>query len=230
MALPAWAVEARPYLDRLAVWRGYEQELQTLAIYGIGIAVYTALVFAFYQTVSRRKPLSLRASAKPGWAGRSSRTMERVIVFPVASFLYFSVLAVALFVMAKNQSVHEILLLSMAAIVAVRVTVYLSELMSNDLAKLIPLSLIAVVLVEPGYLTLSAAWGRIAEATTLWPLLGRYFLLFMALEAVMSSTRWAFLKASARWADLRVPKPKETSYTVEVKGAAPPPQTPPRAP
>ena len=216
MALPGWAIQMQPYLDRLAVWRGYEQELQTLAIYGIGIAVYTALVFAFYQTVSRRKPLSFPASAKPGWAGRLSRSAERVVVFPVASFLYFSVLAVALFVMAKNQTVHEILLLSMAAIVAVRVTVYLSELMSNDLAKLIPLSLIAVVLVEPGYLTLSAAWARLVEASQLWPLLGRYFLLFIALEAVMGSVRWSVLQAKARTLDRQR---KEQTVTVEVVDA-----------
>jgi hypothetical protein len=224
-----WAGMA-PYVERLAVWRGYEQELQTLAIYGFGIAVYTALVFAFYQTVSRRKPVSFRASERKDWSGRWTRTVERAIVFPITGFLYFAVIALALFVMTKNQTVHGILLLAMAAIVAVRVTVYMSEAMSNDLAKLIPLSLIAVVLVEPGYLTFSVAWARIVEATTLWPLLARYFLLFIALEAVMSSARWAFLKSTRRWGDLRIPgAKKETSYSVEVKGRSPP-KMPPQAP
>ena len=145
--------------------RGTNASFQTLAIYGVGIAIYTALVFAFYQTLSRRKPLHFKLSDRVGWRGRLGRTAERVVAFPVASFLYFAVLAVALFVMAKSQSVEQILLLSMATIVGVRVTVHLSEAMSNDLAKLVPLSLIAVVLVDPGYLTFSAAWGRFVDAT-----------------------------------------------------------------
>lgn len=234
MAAPAWAVDlwirAQPYLDRLAVWRGYEKELETLAILGIGIAIYTALVFAFYQNLSRRRPFHFRMSDRPGWTGRMGRFAERALVFPVTSFLYFAVLAVALVGMAKTQPVHQVLLYSMAVVVGVRVTVYLSETMSNDLSKLVPLSLLAIVLVDPGYIRLGEAWARLVEATSLWPLLGRYFLLFIALEAVMSSVRWGAMKVKAKWADLRIPQAKraESPVTLHVHEAAAPPLAPKR--
>lgn len=225
MVWPGWALDfidlARPYVEPLAVWRGYERELQTLAIYGVGIAIYTALVFAFYQTLSRQKPLHFHVSDKKGWRGYLGRFTERALVFPVVSFLYFTVIALALFVMAKSQGVEQILLLSMAIIVGVRVTVYWSEQMSNDLAKLVPLSLLAVILVDPGYITLEAAWARLVYATQLWPLLGRYFLLFIALEGVMGSVRWTWLKIHGRYLSWRKAHPKAT-FSVEVKeGAAP---------
>lgn len=204
-----WA-RVQPYLDRLAIWRGYEQELQTLAIFGIGVTIYTALVFTFYQNISKRKPLHFRTSDRPGWPGRISRLAERAIVFPVLSFLYFTVLAVALFFLVKPPEPADpslpldpranaplLLLMAMGVVVAVRVTVYLSESMSNDLAKLVPLALLGVTLVDPGYLKVSYAWARLAEATRLWPLLARYFLFFIALEAALSSLRWLVLRATS---------------------------------
>jgi hypothetical protein len=232
MAWPSWAIDlwarVQPYADRLAVWRGYEQELQTLAIYGIGIAVYTALVFAFYQNLSRRQPFHLKVSDRPGWLGRMGRLAERALVFPLTSFLYFAVLAVSLFVLAKSQSTQAILLIAMAVVVGVRVTVYLSEAMSNDLAKLVPLSLLAVTLVDPGYLSLGLAWSRLLEAVTLWPLLGRYFLLFIALEAVFASGRWTYVKVGEKARAIQARRKKEEPVRTLVVEEAPPAAAPPK--
>lgn len=202
-----WA-RVQPYVERLAVWQGYEQELQTLAIYGIGVAIYTALVFAFYQNLSRRKPFHLPTSDRPGWQGRMSRMSERAVVFPLTSFVYFAVLASALFFLSKPEvSTLLVLRIAMAVVVAVRVTVYMSESMSNDLAKLVPLGLLGVLLVDPSYLALKDVWPRFAEATHMGPLLGRYFLLFIALEAVFSSVRWMVLRAHERTLGKREAKP-----------------------
>lgn len=230
MAWPAWLLDlwttVKPYADRAAVWRGYEAELQTLAIFGIGVAVYTALVFAFYQNISKRKPFHLPTSDRPGWAGRMSRFSERALIFPLTSFAYFVVLASALFFLTKaTVPTSFVLLVAMAVVVGVRVTVYLSEAMSNDLSKLVPLSLLAVLLVDPGYLKLGDAWGRFAEAVQMWPLLTRYFLFFIALEAVFSSARWTVLKINAR---TRGSAPRK-SVSVAVKEPtkpAPPPKAP----
>lgn len=211
-----WA-RAEPYVEKLAVWRGYEQELQTLAIFGIGIAVYTALVFAFYANISKRRPFRFRAGERRDWGGRMTRFAERALGFPILSFLYFMVLAASLFFLTKPAvATGTILLTAMAVVVGVRVTVYLSEAMSNDLSKLVPLSLLAVLLVDPSYLSLKGAWVRFAESTHLGPLLFRYFLLFIALEAVFSSGRWIVLRASGR-------DPAAKTRRVDVKETAKPP-------
>lgn len=205
MEWPAWAldawVRAQPYADRLAVWRGYERELQTLLIYGIGIALYTALVFAFYQNLSKRKPF--HSEKKKGWWGKTVYFLESALVFPVMSFFYFAVLAMALFLMAKSQTTQQILLVSMGVVVGVRVTSYLSEKMSNDLAKLVPLGLLGVLLVDPGYLSLETTWARIFEAANATHILGRYFLLFIALEAAMGAIRWTVTRVGRAWKERR---------------------------
>lgn len=235
MQWPAWAVDAwlrvKPYADRLAVWRGYEAELQTLLIYGVGIAIYTALVFTFYQSLSKRKPFHI--TDRKDWVGRATRFAENALVFPVLSFLYFAVLAVALIFLAKTQSTPQILLISMAVVVGVRVTVYLSEAMSNDLAKLVPLSLLGVLLVDPGYLTLEQAWVRLAETTTLTQLLGRYFLSFIALEAVLGTVRWSIVRGAQAWREHRAARKatpaatQQTTLQIVVKEGSTPSPTPP---
>jgi len=227
MAMPvsfqsAWA-RVEPFAQRLAVWEGYEKELTTLAIYGIGIAIYATLVYTFYSAIARRQPFHIPLSDHDGWLGGMSRFVERAFVFPMTSFVYFAFLALSLFVLAKSQTTEGILLLAMAVIVGIRATVYVQPAISSDLSKLVPLSLLGVLLVDPGYLTLQLAWTRLGEATQLWPLLGRYFLLFIALEAVMGSIRWAVLKTTTKVGGvpsaLKGRLPKDEMFSVPVKGS-----------
>jgi hypothetical protein len=190
----AWAW-AQPYLEKAAIWRGYESDLETLAIYAVGIALYTVLVFAFYQNLSRAEAFHSRG--RPGWTGRAIRVAESALVFPIMSMLYFGVLAASLFLLAKSQTTYQILTLSMAVVLSVRVTATISQEMSADLAKLLPLGLLGVLLVDPGALTLSAAWGRVLELPGLAPILARFFVLFIAAEGVLRGARVGIRHAKA---------------------------------
>ena len=179
------------WVDRFAWEGGFHPDLQTLLIYGVGIAVYTALVFAFYQNISVRDPL--HSGKGRGWWARTLHVGETILTFPVLSFGYFAVLSLALFLMAKpTTQTAQILLLSVAAVLGVRVTAHVSEPMSNDIAKLLPLSVLAVVLVDPGYLSFASTWARVAEAATMLPVLAQYFLLFILAEGVMRGARALF--------------------------------------
>lgn len=204
MDWPAWAVSAwqtiDPWLQRLALWRGYEAELQSLLIYAVGIAAYTMLVFGFFcNNVSRRdafRPFKGRA----GWRGRMLRVFEAGFLFPGMIFLFFSVLAASLFLLAKpTQSTSLILILSMSVVVGVRVTAFASEGAAMDLAKLLPLSLLGVLLVDPTYASLANTWARFKDLPGLMPVLGRYFLLFLLLEGVLQGVRRVMTGAGREW-------------------------------
>ncbi|HEX2022071.1 MAG TPA: hypothetical protein VHH36_05115 [Candidatus Thermoplasmatota archaeon] len=201
----AWESVA-PYAEKLAVWQGYERELQTLLIYGAGVALYTALVFTFYQALSKRHVLL--GERRPGFWSGLRWLGAKTFVLPILGFLFFSVIALALFVLVKGdpgvemdvlkESTTQLLLLAMAIVVSVRVTAYVSETMSNDLAKLVPLSLLAVVLVDPGYLTLEMSWLRLGAVLQLGGLLLRAFLLLVALEAALGLVHMIVSRAGGR--------------------------------
>jgi hypothetical protein len=181
MALGDW-------VDRFAVWDGFHPDLQTLLIYGVGIALYTALVFAFYQNISVRDPLHSRRGKR--WWARTVHVGETILTFPILSFGYFAVLSLALFVMAKpDRATADILLLSMACVIGIRVTAHLAEGMSNDIAKLLPLGLLAVIVVDPGYLTFTSIVTRLGDSARMVHVLVQYFALFIVVEAAMRGLR-----------------------------------------
>jgi hypothetical protein len=194
MQWPAWLEMAGEYLAPLAIWRGYEGPLQTLLIYGAGIALYTMIVFTFYQNVSKRDPFTIQR--KKGFAGAVAHFFKTGFVFPLLSFLYFCVLASVLFVLAKSQDALQVMLLAMAVVVGVRVTTYVNEAAGNDLSKILPLGLLGVLLVDPSYASLEATWQRVTQVPAHFPVLWRFFALFIVLEGAMRIGRVAILKAA----------------------------------
>lgn len=194
LAGPWNAVE--PHLSVSAPWRGYERELQTLLIHAVGIALYTALVFTFYRNISKRD--AFRFTRKSGWRGRLLTLLQLGFVFPLMSFLYFAVLGGSLFVLAKSQETYQILLLAMSVVVGVRVTALVSENASADLAKLLPLALLGVLIVDPSYASFETTWGRVQEMPLLFPVLWRFFLVFVALEGALRLARGLIVRVRSR--------------------------------
>lgn len=193
----AWTTIA-PYAERLAVWRGYEAELTTLTILSVGIALYTLLVFGFFcEVLSRRQPFH-SSWGKGTWWGKSLAALESVFVFPVTTFAFFGVLAASLFFLAKPATTtYQILLFSIAIVTAVRLTAAVREGAASDLAKLLPLSLLGVIIIDPSYSTWDAVWARYRELPSLAPVLGRFFLLFLVLESGLRLGRLAYDRAHA---------------------------------
>lgn len=170
-------------LGPLAFWEGYEAVLFTLLTYAIGLALYAMLVGLFYITLSQRDLIASKGDGKrPGAFGF-------LLIFPLVSFGLFLVLSVALFFLAKQvqgvpeaQRVQDLLTLSMALVMGVRVTAYVSDQAAVDLAKLVPLGLLGVLLVDPGFLTIEAPLARLAMLPSLVDLIGRMLIVLILLE------------------------------------------------
>ncbi|MBI4393554.1 MAG: hypothetical protein HY556_07140 [Euryarchaeota archaeon] len=170
-------------VEMLAFYRGYEAELRTLAIYTVAIAAYALVVYGFYQYISRRNILGTHDSPKaPGLGAAFVRLLRYIFLFPLFSFGYFLVLSAALFFLAKSQDVPQLLLISMTVVAGVRASAYISENAAVDLAKTIPLGLLAVLLIDPGYASLDVTLARFNEVTGQLDLVLRYFIAVVLLE------------------------------------------------
>ena len=77
----------------------------------------------------------------------------------------------------------------MAGVLGVRVTAHIAEGMSDDIAELLPLSLLAVVVVDPGYVSLAGASPASATRSSMLPVLAQYFALFILVEAGLRGAR-----------------------------------------
>ena len=80
--------------------------------------------------------------------------LKYLLIFPVYSFIWFLIFSFLLFVLSKSRSIEEILFLGIIVVAATRMGAYISEKLAEDMAKLLPLTLIAIFLMDPKAVTL----------------------------------------------------------------------------
>lgn len=175
--------DAATVLERLQFWHGYERELTTLGLFAVGIAVYALLVYSLLAFISRRDPFQ-SAQPRKGGGWTFLRALRWLFLFPVIGFAYFLMISVSLFLLAKNpnQTVGGILLISVSLVAGIRIASWLSEPVAQEIAKVVPLGLLGVLLVDPGYLSLEVTRARFQALPDHLPVLGRYLLALFLLE------------------------------------------------
>ena len=170
--------------------------------YVLGIVVYLVFIFEFYRFVARRDvfELRLRRYAR-GRLGRGIAALENVlrvvlylvehvVVYPVLITAWYLVFVVLLAFLARGLGVETLLLVAMAVVAAVRVTAYYSEDLSRDLAKMLPLALLGVVILEgASSVAFGESLGLVREIGLHWRRVLAYVLLLVPLELVLRVAR-----------------------------------------
>ncbi len=152
-----------------------------LAAYTMLIAVYGIFVWAFYRSLSKRDIIA----AEFGKSGPLSMFVKYIVAFPVFTFAWFAALTVLLFFLSKSQTTETILLISIGVIAAVRITAYIKEDLSVDIAKILPLAVLGIYVADPAFFSLSITIDRLIEATSLTKLLANYLLFVVLLEFLL---------------------------------------------
>lgn len=177
--------------DLLRFWVGFEAELRTLAGFAVGIAVYGLFIYFFYEKLSKRNLLGERFQNPGIGVGKAlMRGLRYLIVFPVVTFLFFMLLAFSFFFLSSGTPFETILLISMAVVTGVRIAAYISENTAHDIAKLLPLGLLGVFLVNVNVNVdhLREAWSNFQaflDVETLGGVVLRYFIFLVLLESIL---------------------------------------------
>lgn len=183
-------LEQNPYLAQAYSILG--EDYSKLIVYTIGITVYALVIWKFYRSISKRDVFKLDLS-KYEWYGDSKWKKVRKawdvflyvlkygIIFPVYIFVWFSILALFIFLLSKTTPIEHILFISIAVVSATRITSYYKEELASDIAKLLPLVLLGTFIVDPNFFSLNLLYQRIAEVSRLGPNL----LTFLAFSVVL---------------------------------------------
>lgn len=172
--------------------------LAPLAYYIIGITLYAVFIFKFYKFLARRDMLRLSLPRyRHGFTGFIDEVVriilhwiEVIVVIPVLVFFWFIVLTGFLLIIGKSQTPGTILIAGASLVAAVRITSYYSEDLSNDLAKMIPLGLLGVFLVDISYFTPRIALDTFSEILSLWHILIAYFAFIVSIEFIMRTAHF----------------------------------------
>lgn len=157
-----------------------------LLVYTLLLALYGIFVWAFYKSLSKRDLFRLEIKDnKKAWQVKVLYVFKYLVLFPVFTFLWFAALSMILFFLSKSQTTENILLISMALIAATRITAYYKEELSQDIAKILPLAVLGIFVVDPTYFSLSLALSNFYQIPSMSILLANYFFFTIVLEFVL---------------------------------------------
>lgn len=166
------------------------ENMFTWGSYSLGLTVYIILIWHFYRFVAKRDVFPHHLSFHhPGVVGfledlilGALRVVKYGIFFPIISFLWFFGFAVLLFVVVQNQTIHQITLIAIGLVGAARVLSYYNEELAQELAKLIPIVVLGIALVEPDFFSLELLHDRLASIPQLSVLLLPFIAYLSVLE------------------------------------------------
>jgi len=139
------------------VFRGDFSSFIPIFYLAISIAIYAIFIWHFYRFIARRDIFKL----SPKKHGKAVAFLKYSLLFPFIAVLFFAGFSMMLLFLTKNLDSLSILTTSFAVILAIRITAYYSEDLSKDLAKLLPLALLGVFLVDPSYFRLDDVTNKV---------------------------------------------------------------------
>src|SRR3989344_6955305 len=158
----------------------------SLLLYTFIIFFYAVFVWFFYRTLSKRDLFHLAIKEQHHvWRRQLLYIIKYLVFFPIFTFLWFAIMSLIMIMLSKSYTTEAILVISMAMIAATRITAYYNRQLSEDIAKILPLGVLAIFIVDPSYFSLSIAVSRFYELQTLIPLFANYLVFIIALEFML---------------------------------------------
>ncbi|MFH1134391.1 MAG: hypothetical protein V1735_07950 [Nanoarchaeota archaeon] len=167
----------------LAEWAS---QAQPLAVIVVGIAVYTTFIYRFYRFVAARDLFAWKIDGKHSAFGQFLfYVFKYLFIYPVFVFFWFSVMALLLIFLSKNYNIDQVLVFSVAIVGACRLVAYYDEEAAREVAKLIPLTMMAVFLVDGAYFDWDRSMGNLLMLPGFLTQILYYLLFIIVLEFVL---------------------------------------------
>jgi len=170
---------------------GFENDISKMMIYTLGIVVYSIVFWKFYTNLSRRDLIKFDLLKfdfdTPGrkFFDLIEYFLKYLIISPLLIFIWFLVILVFLFILSKSQSVYNILIIGITLIGATRISAYINEKMAEELAKLVPIALLAIFVVDPGIFSFDIVLNKFVELNSYFSLVLRFLVIIVLLEFVL---------------------------------------------
>jgi hypothetical protein len=163
--------------------------IQPLAIFVVGMVLYSVFIFKFYRFVAGRDVFKQPPEDYPLWK-KFLHIVQFVFFYPLLAFFWFLVISLLLASLSETITIGNIFLASMATIATIRVSAYYNEDLSKDIAKLVPFGLLAVMLLDLTRLSIDTPLSVIYQLPTVADTLLYYFLFVVLLEFGLRVITW----------------------------------------
>jgi hypothetical protein len=121
------------------------------------IVIYALFIWKFYRFISKRDFLGLNLSqynkTQNNFLNRLIAGIlffiEYLVLSPLLILVMFMVFTFLLLVLVQDPNISQILIISAVIIATIRMTSYYKENLSQDISKMLPLTLLAVAVLNP---------------------------------------------------------------------------------
>ncbi len=168
--------------------------LFSLLLYTIFIAIYAIFIWKFYKFLAKKEIIELNL----GQYNHSNHprldkflaivlyTIEYLIILPFLVLFWFTILSLFLLLLSE-QGAYETLLIGAAIIASTRITSYISEDLSKDLAKILPFTVLGLFIIKEDFFNISDTFLKIKEIPTLFNNILLFLLFIFAIEFILRS-------------------------------------------
>lgn len=114
--------------------------------------------------------------------------LEYIIILPFLIFFWYAIFALFLIFLTDNLDINSILLLSAVIVSAIRMTSYIpnyGEKLASDLAKLLPFTLLAVSLLNPGFFNFENTLAQFGQLPEFFSQITSYLIFIITLEVIL---------------------------------------------
>ncbi len=166
--------------------------LFTLLIYTVFIALYAVFIWKFYKFLASKEILQLnlgqynysRFPSLEKFFAILLYTVEYLVVLPFLVLFWFAILSLFLLLLSK-QGAQQILLVSAAIIASTRITAYISEDLSKDLAKILPFTVLATFILGDSFFDIDSLIGKIQEIPALFNHILTFIVFIFVIEFIL---------------------------------------------
>ncbi len=166
--------------------------LEPMALLLAEILVYSLFVYIFYRFMARRDIITAGYNQYGGKANQASKSMFYIVkhtfVFPFMVIAWTGALVIILSLLSgedETLQLENILLVAVALISTVRITAYIREDLSRDLAKMLPFAILGIYLVNKDYYSLDVSAGVLEDLPDHWEVIVYYTVFIVVLELIM---------------------------------------------
>ena len=169
--------------------------LVNLFLYTIFIAIYAIFIWKFYKFLASKEIIELnlrqynysKYPALEKFLAIILYTIEYLVILPFLVLFWFAILSLFLLLLSQ-QTAQQILLVSAAIIASTRITAYISEDLSKDLAKILPFTVLATFILRESFFQIDAIFEKVKEI----PALFNHILVFIVFIFVVEFILRAF--------------------------------------
>ena len=178
------------FLSNMPLWA---QNFINLFLLVIVVVAYSIFIWKFYRFIATKNVFGLdlnkyNKSKHPLIAkvlAGGLYFLEYIIILPFLIFFWFAIFTFFLTLLTKDIEISVILVISAIVIAAIRMTAYYKEDLSRELAKLLPLNLLVIAMLTPGFFDLSRVIQNFNRLSDFFNEIIIYVVFMVSLEIIL---------------------------------------------